>query len=146
MTALSGVRSSWLILAKKIDFLWLASEAFSIALRLLHGRNRPQEYLDPALWTDADLLSVVDKVIPYPTTFAPGMPALLSCRIDITLKDGRVLSRTQAGARGYPNHPDTRDSDIVFGRLNSARRPMRAKSTIAPERLPARASVSSFAR
>ncbi|HEV3356348.1 MAG TPA: MmgE/PrpD family protein [Pseudonocardiaceae bacterium] len=88
------------------------STAFSIALRLVRGENRPQEYLDPTLWTDPDLLSFVDKVIPYPTTFAPGMPALLSCRIDITLKDGRVLSRTQAGARGYPNHPDTRDSDI----------------------------------
>jgi len=40
------------------------------------------------------------------------MPALLSCRLDITLTDGRVLSRTQGGMRGYPNHPDTRDSDI----------------------------------
>jgi 2-methylcitrate dehydratase PrpD len=88
------------------------STAFSIALRLVRGQNRPQEYLDPALWTDPDLLSVVDKVTPYPTTFAPGMPALLSCQIDITLEDGRVLSRAQAGARGYPNHPDTHDSDI----------------------------------
>jgi 2-methylcitrate dehydratase PrpD len=88
------------------------STAFSIALRLVRSQNRPQEYLDPHLWTDPDLLSVVDKVTAYPTTFAPGAPALLSCRIDITLKDGRVLSRTQDGARGYPNHPDTRDSDI----------------------------------
>jgi 2-methylcitrate dehydratase PrpD len=88
------------------------STAFSIALRLVRGRNRPQEYLDPALWTDPDLLSVVDKVVPYPATFDAGLPELLSCRIDITLRDGRVLSRTQGGARGYPGHPDTRDSDI----------------------------------
>jgi 2-methylcitrate dehydratase PrpD len=88
------------------------STAFSIALRLVRGRNRPEEYLDPALWTDSDLLSVVDKVSAYPTTFDPGMPELLSCRIDITLRDGRVLSRTQAGARGHPGHPDSRDSDI----------------------------------
>lgn len=88
------------------------STAFSIALRLVRGQNRPQEYLNPDLWTDPDLLSVVDKVTPYPTTFAPDLPSLLSCRIDITLADGRILSHTQGGARGYPNHPDTRDSDI----------------------------------
>jgi 2-methylcitrate dehydratase PrpD len=88
------------------------STAFSIALRLVRGQNRPQEYLNPDLWTDPDLLSVVDKVVPYPTEFAAGMPALLSCRLDITLTDGRVLSHTQGGMRGYPNHPDTRDSDI----------------------------------
>src|SRR6202043_133809 len=88
------------------------STAFSIALRLVRGQNCPQGYLDPNLWTDPDLLSVIDKVIPYPTTFDPGMPALLSCRIEITLKDGRVLSHTQAGAPGHPDHPDTRDGDI----------------------------------
>jgi 2-methylcitrate dehydratase PrpD len=88
------------------------STAFSIALRLVRGQNRPQEYLDPRLWTDPDLLSVIDKITPYPTTFASGLPELLSCRIDITLADGRVLTRTQGGARGYPDHPDTRDSDV----------------------------------
>jgi len=88
------------------------STAFSIALRLVRGQNRPQEYLNPELWTDPDLMSVVDKITPYPTEFAPGLPALLSCRLDITLTDGRHLSHTQGGMRGYPNHPDTRDSDI----------------------------------
>lgn len=88
------------------------STAFSIALRLVRGQNRPQEYLNPDLWTDPDLLAVVDKVRPYPTTFDADLPALLSCRIDVTLADGRVLSHTQGGARGYPNHPDTRDGDI----------------------------------
>jgi hypothetical protein len=57
-------------------------------------------------------LSVIDKVVPYPKVFAPDLPALLSCRLDITLKDGRVLSHTQGGVRGYPNNPDSRDSDI----------------------------------
>ncbi|MHA6765007.1 hypothetical protein [Streptacidiphilus sp. PAMC 29251] len=57
-------------------------------------------------------MSVVDLVEPYPRVFAPDLPALLSCRIDITLRDGRVLSRTQGGARGHPDHPDSRDSDI----------------------------------
>jgi 2-methylcitrate dehydratase PrpD len=88
------------------------SIAFSIALRLVRGRNRPEEYMRPDLWTDPDLLSVVDKVVPYPKVFPPGVPAQLSCQLDITLNDGRVLSRAQGGARGYPDHPDTRDSDI----------------------------------
>jgi 2-methylcitrate dehydratase PrpD len=88
------------------------STAFSIALRLVRGQNRPREYLNPDLWTDPDLLSVVDKVVPYPTEFAPDLPTSLSCRLDITLTDGRVLSYTQGGMRGYPNHPDTRDSDV----------------------------------
>jgi 2-methylcitrate dehydratase PrpD len=103
------------------------STAFSIALRLVRGRNRPQEYLNPDLWTDPDLLSVVDKVVAYPTEFAQDLPTLLSCRLDITLTDGRVLSHTQGGMRGYPNHPDTCDSDIeakfldnVDGILDSA--------------------------
>jgi 2-methylcitrate dehydratase PrpD len=88
------------------------STAFSIALRLVVGQNRPGEYMNSTLWTDPDLLSVIDKVVPYPKVFAPDLPALLSCQLDITLKDGRVLSHTQGGVRGYPNHPDTRDSDI----------------------------------
>jgi 2-methylcitrate dehydratase PrpD len=87
------------------------STAFSIALRLVRGQNRPAEYLDPVLWSDPDLLAVVDKVVAYPKVFAPDLP-LLSCQLDITLEDGRVLSHTQGGVRGYPNHPDTRDSDI----------------------------------
>ncbi|HEY4018004.1 MAG TPA: MmgE/PrpD family protein [Pseudonocardiaceae bacterium] len=88
------------------------STAFSIALRLVLGQNRPQDYLNPDLWTDPDLLSIVDKVEPYPMEFPPDLPALLSCRLDITLTNGRVLSYTQGGMPGYPNHPDTRDSDV----------------------------------
>ncbi|MFF7602494.1 MmgE/PrpD family protein [Streptomyces mirabilis] len=88
------------------------STAFSIALRLVRGQNRPEDYMNADLWTDPELVSVVDKVAPFPMVFPPGLPALLSCQLDITLNDGRVLSRTQGGARGYPNHPDSRDSDI----------------------------------
>ena len=52
------------------------STAFSIALRLVRGRNRPQEYLDPALWTDPDLLSVADKM---PRTRRRSTPACRNC-------------------------------------------------------------------
>ena len=85
------------------------STAFSIALRLVREQNRPGDYLDPALWVDPDLLSVVDKITPHPQTFPPDAP-LMSCQIDIALKDGRVLTDTQAGR--HPNEPDTSDHDI----------------------------------
>jgi 2-methylcitrate dehydratase PrpD len=85
------------------------STAFSIALRLVRGQNRPADYFDPALWVDPDLLSVVDKITPHPQTFPPDAP-LLSCQIDIALKDGRVLTDTRAGR--HPNEPDTSDHDI----------------------------------
>ncbi|MFI5882844.1 MmgE/PrpD family protein [Streptomyces sp. NPDC051554] len=87
------------------------STAFSVALRLVRGHNRPEDYMDPVLWTDPDLLSVVDKVVPYATEFPPDAP-FLSCRVDIALADGRVLSHTQWGVRGQPAHPDTEDTDI----------------------------------
>ncbi|MDV7214668.1 MmgE/PrpD family protein [Streptomyces prunicolor] len=87
------------------------STAFSVALRLVRGHNRPEDYMDPALWTDPDLLSVVDKVVPYSMEFPPDAP-FLSCRVDIALADGRVLSHTQWGVRGHPAHPDTEDTDI----------------------------------
>jgi 2-methylcitrate dehydratase PrpD len=109
------------------------STAFSIALRLVRGQNRPQEYMNPDLWTDPGLLSVVDKIVPYPKVFAPGLPPLLSCQLDITLKDGRVLSRTQGGARGYPNHPDTRDSDIetkFLGNVEGIISPAKARKIV----------------
>ncbi|GAX57461.1 MmgE/PrpD family protein [Streptomyces olivochromogenes] len=87
------------------------STAFSVALRLVRGHNRPEDYMDPALWTDPDLLSVVDKVVPYAMEFPSDAP-FLSCRVDIALVEGRVLSHTQWGVRGHPAHPDTEDTDI----------------------------------
>jgi 2-methylcitrate dehydratase PrpD len=62
------------------------------------------------LWADADLLSVVDRIVPYAHAFVPEQPTL-SCRLDITLTDGRVLSHTQRGFRGHPDNPDTDDDD-----------------------------------
>lgn len=87
------------------------STAFSVALMLVRGGNRPEYYADPAQWTDPDLLAVVDRVVPYAHVFVPELPAL-SCRLDITLAGGRVLSHTQRGFRGHPDSPESDDRDI----------------------------------
>lgn len=87
------------------------STAFSVALMLVRGRNRPEDYANPDLWTDPDLLSIVDRIVPYVEVFVPEQPAL-SCRLEVTLKDGRVLSHTQRGFRGHPSSPDTDDHDL----------------------------------
>ncbi|MEV7343523.1 MmgE/PrpD family protein [Streptomyces sp. NPDC093544] len=94
------------------------STAFSVALRLVRGHNRPEDYMDPALWADPDLLSVVDKVVPYAMEFPPDAP-FLSCRVDIAPADGRVLSHTQYGVRGHPSYPDTEDADIEIKFLDN---------------------------
>jgi 2-methylcitrate dehydratase PrpD len=97
------------------------STAFSVALMLVRGGNRPEDYLNPALWTDPDLLSVVDKVVPYLEVFVPEQPAL-SCQLDIELADGRVLSHRQRGFRGYPSGPDTDDGDVRIKFLDNVDR------------------------
>ncbi|HEX4203267.1 MAG TPA: MmgE/PrpD family protein [Ktedonobacteraceae bacterium] len=80
------------------------STAFGIALMLVHGSNQPADYMNPAMWTDPDIATVIDKVVPYERDFGLGA-SLLSARIDVTLSDGRVLSCEQHGFRGDPNDP-----------------------------------------
>jgi 2-methylcitrate dehydratase PrpD len=87
------------------------STAFSIALMLVRGKNRPEDYTNPRLWTDPDLLSVIDTIVPYPKMFEPDQPAP-RCQLDVTLRDGRVLSHCQRGFRGHPSNPETSDRDF----------------------------------
>jgi hypothetical protein len=78
------------------------STAFGIALILVHGTNRPIDYMDSDLWSAPDIASIIDRVVPYAKDFGPGTP-ILSAQIDIALADGRVLSRLQHGFRGHPD-------------------------------------------
>ncbi len=87
------------------------STAFSVALMLVRGKIRPEDYTNSRLWTDRDLLSVIDKIVPYPKVFEPEQP-VLSCQLDVTLRDGRILSHCQRGFRGYPSNPETSDRDF----------------------------------
>jgi len=88
------------------------STGFSLGLYLTRGTNRIADYLEPRLWRDEDILSLVDRVTPYATEFPADWPPL-SCRLEIALQDGRALSHTQRGFRGYPGNEATTDSDFT---------------------------------
>lgn len=87
------------------------STAFSIALKLIYGVNRPDDYMNPERWTDPKIISVIDKIFPYAAEFPADAP-ILSCFLDVRLKDGRVLSEYQQGFRGHPDCSETRDDDV----------------------------------
>jgi len=82
------------------------SLAFSIALLLIRGQDLPQDYFDPSLWRDPDILAVADRVQVYPTSFPDGFP-MLSARVGVRLRDGRELTTVQRGFRGHPANPAT---------------------------------------
>jgi 2-methylcitrate dehydratase PrpD len=88
------------------------SLAFSIGLLLTRGRNLPQDYLNPQLWTDPEILAAGDKVIPYAYPFEAGTPDL-SAKVDVELADGRVLSFFQSGFRGHTTHPSTMEGILA---------------------------------
>jgi 2-methylcitrate dehydratase PrpD len=87
------------------------STGFSLALMLVHGATRLEDYTNPQLWRDPDLLSIIDRTVPYAAEFPPSWPPL-SCQLSVTLSDGRVLSHAQPGFRGHPASPDTSDTDF----------------------------------
>ena len=80
------------------------STAFGIALMLVHGSNTPADYMNSTLWTDDNISSVIDRVVPYGKDFAPDM-SLLSAQIDIELNNGSILTHLQRGFRGHPDNP-----------------------------------------
>lgn len=84
------------------------SLAFSVALRLVRGRNAVQDYLDPGNWTDPSLLAVADKVICHATVFEPGAPEL-GATVSLRMADGRVLEHYQRAFRDHSSDPATSD-------------------------------------
>jgi 2-methylcitrate dehydratase PrpD len=86
------------------------SLAFSAGLLLVRGANRPQDYFNPELWTDADVLAAGDLVEVYETEFEADVP-ILSARVDIRLADGHEVGRLRRGFRGHPASPASR-SDL----------------------------------
>jgi 2-methylcitrate dehydratase PrpD len=82
------------------------SLAFSIALLLIRGQDLPQDYFEPSLWSDPDILAVADRVQVHATSFPDGFP-MLSARVGVRLRDGRELATVQRGFRGHPANPAT---------------------------------------
>lgn len=82
------------------------SLAFSLALRLVLGRNELELYLDPASWVDPALGAAASKVV---VVTAEGPVARdFATRVTLRLDDGRALTATQTAFRGHPDNPASR--------------------------------------
>ena len=83
-----------------------ASLGYSLGVLLVKGGNDLEFYIDPALWRDPEILSVADKLEAYALTDArrPRMT-----RVEILLKNGKVLEGEQEDARGSETLPFTQD-------------------------------------
>ena len=83
-----------------------ASLGFSIGLRLVKGSNSLDMYIDPAMWRDPDVLAIADKLQAYAleNKTYPRMT-----RLEIRLKNGRVLEGEQGPARGSETLPFTQE-------------------------------------
>jgi len=77
------------------------SLAFGIGLQLTTGRNAPEDYFDPARWTDPRVLAIADLVQPHAIEIPAGDPNL-SSRAEIVLRDGRPPRDYQPGFHGHP--------------------------------------------
>jgi 2-methylcitrate dehydratase PrpD len=86
------------------------SLAFSLALRLVEGRNDLQLYLDPQRWQDRRLLAAADKVTPYPMRFEPGASEL-GATVTVRLRGGQRHELHQRSPRGFPDNPAS-DHDL----------------------------------
>ncbi len=87
-----------------------ASLGYSLGVRLVKGSNDLEMYIDPALWRDPEVLSVADKLQAYPLHTLPAYTQKVKAhphmtRVEIKLRDGRVLAGEQEDARGSDSLP-----------------------------------------
>lgn len=87
------------------------SLAFAIALKLITGNSRIDDFLDPALWQDPRVVEIAHKVIPLAEATPDGADELFA-RVSIKLKDGSQFTHSQIGPRGFPSLPAS-DEDIT---------------------------------
>ena len=79
---------------------------FSLALRLLNGNNDLPHYLDPATWSDPEILDLGRKIelVADPTAVRERR---FSCRMRIYLSDGRQVDGLLIGPKGSYRNPLT---------------------------------------
>ena len=95
-----------------------ASLGYSLGVRLVRGDNDLERYIDETLWRDPAVLAIADKLKATPLAVA-GQPHLT--RIEIALKDGRVLRGEQPDVRGSETMPfDDAVMEAKFRRLAAA--------------------------
>jgi 2-methylcitrate dehydratase len=79
-----------------------ASLGYSVGVRLVKGSNSLEMYINPELWRDPDVLAVVDKLQPY-AVVKESQPRYT--KVEITLKNGKVLEGEQGHTRGSETLP-----------------------------------------
>jgi len=77
---------------------------FSLALRLCHGNNDLQHYLNPAMWNSAALLDIGRKIELLADPNAVGARRF-ACQMTIELSDGREISGSLAAPKGNYHNP-----------------------------------------
>ena len=91
---------------------------FSLALRLCRGKNDLQHYLNPAMWSDAQLLELGKKIVLLADPTAVGARRF-ACQMKIHLNDGRLVAGSLTAPKGNYNHPlsgdDLREKFLRLG-------------------------------
>jgi 2-methylcitrate dehydratase PrpD len=80
------------------------SVKFSVALALCKGRNQLSDYLDPANWSDPEILGVIDKIDVGEHPEAQG-PMLRLAEVDIEMDDGAIYRAREEQMRGSVVNP-----------------------------------------
>ncbi len=85
------------------------SMPFCTAAALVHGRVGIDTF-DDARMTDPEIADLQSRVtMQVDPTLEASAPALTQSRVTVRLKDGRVLTASANGARGYPERPASDD-------------------------------------
>jgi 2-methylcitrate dehydratase PrpD len=87
------------------------SLAFAIALRVVTGNSRIDDFLDPSLWQDPRIADIAHKVSPVAEATPDGADELFA-RVTIFSKSGSTFTHSQIGPRGFPSLPAS-DNDIT---------------------------------
>ncbi len=79
--------------------------SFSVALRVLFGRNDLELYEDSTLWTDERLVAIGNRVHVNGDPLVDPLTEQGRGRVVVRLSDGRVLSNDQPVPAGRPDNP-----------------------------------------
>ncbi|MBI4189773.1 MAG: MmgE/PrpD family protein [Betaproteobacteria bacterium] len=83
------------------------SLAFSLALRLVIGRNDLDLYMNEKLWTDENIVQVSGKVTAYADPSAK-RDRLAGSLVSVEMNDGRKLEQYVQHRKGTPQNPATK--------------------------------------
>ena len=95
------------------------SLAYSLALAVVKGNNDLAHYMNEALWTDPEIVNIIDRVEAHADPAAVGDKHQLAS-VAIALKDGRTFETVVPYRRGAPKNPVTKEERYAKVRTLSA--------------------------